>query len=328
MDILVTGATGFVGVHLCRRLLEDGHRVTVLRRPTSDSSILSGLDLVHVIGDVTDDASVKPAVQGREAVIHAAAHLDQSPHLKNVQYKVNVEGTRNVVAACRESHVRRLVHVSSVAAVGIPSDRHHPADEAFPFNLEGSGLSYHLSKRRAEDVVLEGVSSGLVASIVNPSSICGPHRLGFRGGEVPASVLRSAVVPYFVGGRNMVHVGDVVGGILAVLKRGRPGERYILGGENLTWREMSEIAADALRLKRVFVPVPPLVTGAVALASEAFHSVTGRRSRITNAVHYLASRFLFYDSTKARTELGYHARTYRQIVEEYFDWREHGSRLV
>lgn len=317
MDVLVTGATGFVGSHLCHRLHAQGHRVSVLRRPTSDASPLDGLDLTHVVGDITDPTSVSRAVRGQEIVIHAAGHLDQSPRLAPLQYTVNVEGTRNVVAACRESGVRRLVHLSSVVAVGLPRDRRRPADETLVFNLERSGLRYAISKRHAEDAVLQGVAQGLDAVIVNPSTICGPFRGSFRGREVPAGVRRSPVVPYFLGGRNVVHVRDVVEGTLGALAHGRVGERYILGGENLTWREMAHIAAEVLGCRRVFVPVPPLVTAAAA-ALERLGTLAGRRPRITYAVHYAASRFWFYDSRKAAAELGYTARSYREIVEEYF----------
>ncbi len=327
MDVLVTGATGFVGSHLCQRLREQDHRVTVLRRPSSDASTLSGLDLTHVVGDVTDPEAVSRAVRGREVVIHAAGHLDQSQRLASLQYAVNVEGTRNVVAACRASGVRRLVHLSSVAAVGIPRDRHRPADETFVFNLEQSGLHYPVSKKHAEDAVLHGVSQGLDAVIVNPSAICGPFRRGFRGGEVPAKVLRSTVVPYFLGGRNVVHVRDVVEGTLGALAHGRAGERYILGGENLTWREMSHIAAEILRCRRVFVPVPSLVTAAAAVL-EPLGTLVGRRPRITYAVHYAASRFWFYDCSKATRELGYTARPYRGIVTEYLATRRAAGRTL
>jgi dihydroflavonol-4-reductase len=318
MDILVTGATGFVGAHLCRRLARDGHRVTVFRRSSSDLSLLRGVTFQDAVGELTDEESVERAVQNHEAVIHAAASLTQSSLL----YKVNVAGTDSVIAACRKGGVRRLVHVSSVAAIGISPDRQHPANETCSFGLESGCWSYGSSKRQAEKRVLQASSTGLDAVIVNPSWIFGPHGQIFRGSEVFIKVLRNKVLPCFDGGGNAVHVHDVVDGIVAALKVGRTGERYILGGENLTWRQMSEIAANVFGLKRVFVPVPSLVTNAAALMFGVLGTATGWRPRISR---HLASRFSYYDSGKASAELGYHPRPYRQIVEDYSRFRERPS---
>lgn len=318
MDILVTGATGFVGARVCRRLLERGHRVTAFHRPSSDLSVLHSLELNHAIGDLTDGPSIMQALRGHEAVIHAAADLAQWPRRESALDAANVRGTQGVIAGCRETGVRRLVHVSSVVTIGIPSNPGLPADETLPFNLERTGLTYHLSKKRAEDEVLRAAQDGLDAVVVNPSTICGRYRHTFRGSDVFTRVLRSRIVPYFVGGRNVVHVNDIADGILSALTRGRAGERYILGGENLTYRRMAEIAAAAFGLTpRILVPLPPLVTGAAALAFEALGVVTGRPPKIDREAHYFARRLLYYNSSKAAAELDYSSRSYLAIVEDY-----------
>jgi dihydroflavonol-4-reductase len=317
MRVLVTGGTGFLGSHICARLLEDGYEVTVLRRATSNLSDLEGRAVRYVVGDITDAESVAEAVGSQEIVIHAAALVGYAS--ANAHEAVNEDGTRNVVTACRRLGVGRLVHISSVAAVGIPENRHRPADEAFVFNLEGSALGYHLSKWQAEKVVARAVAEGLDAVIVNPSSIKGPHGRCFRGGELADGVRRRLVVPCFSGGTNAVHVDDVVDGVLAALRRGRAGERYILGGENLTWREMAGMAADLLGVRRVLVPVPSVVTGAAAWAGRAIEPLTSHRSRFTYDVHFCANRFLFYDSRKAATELGFNPRPYGEILRQYLD---------
>jgi dihydroflavonol-4-reductase len=316
MRVLITGATGFLGSHLCRRMLADGHEVRVLVRPTSDDRNLKGLAVERVVGDVTDSRSVGEAVRDQDSVIHAAAELSYWGRDAARQERVNVEGTRHVARACREGGIRRLVHVSSVAAIGIPEDPQRPADEAFGFNLEGSGLNYHLSKRRAEVEVAAEVVRGLDAVTVNPASIFGPHGGGYRGAEMLAKVRRTRVVPYFTGGLCAVHVDDVVAGTVAALERGTQGERYILGGENLTYRALVERAARALGLRRWPVPVPALVTGLAARILEPWGRWRGRRPRITYATHYCASRCHFYDSGKARAALGYAPRDFDAIVEE------------
>jgi dihydroflavonol-4-reductase len=317
MKVLITGATGFLGSHLTRRLVHDGHEVTILRRPTSSMTDIEPLPVSSVLGDVTDPSSIDAAVHDHEVVIHAAASISSWERARDLQTTVNVAGTQNVVLACRRHRVKRLLHVSSVAAIGLLDRPGPPADETFPWNLEQSGLGYHRSKRQAEALVLEGVQAGLDAVIVNPGAICGPFRGGFRGSELIDGVVRRPLVPYFVGGRDVVHVGDVVDGILAAIERGRTGDRYILGGENLSYRRIAELVAHCLGLKRVLVPVPHVLTGLAANILEPLGRLTGHRPRVTHAMHYCTSRFAFYDSSKARQQLGFAPRPFTHVVREY-----------
>jgi dihydroflavonol-4-reductase len=317
MKILITGATGFLGSYLCRQFVNEGHQVTAFKRANSDTTELKGWDLSYALGDVTDVESLNRAVEGQDVVVHAAAHLAYWRYLRDVQTKVNVEGTRNVVAACRQQGVKRLVLVSSIATIGIPPNPHSPVDETFAFNLQQSGLNYHLSKWQAEAEVLKQPNATLDVVIVNPGSIFGSFGNCFRGGEMIAKVRHTQVVPYFLGGINVVHVDDVVEGISQVVKQGTSGDRYILGGENLTYRQIAEIAAASLGLNRIFVPVPAVVTGLAAAILEPIGTFTKKRPRITYDVHYCASRFHFYDSSKAKKELGYNPRGFKAIVEDY-----------
>jgi dihydroflavonol-4-reductase len=316
MRVLVTGGTGFLGSHLCARLVQEGYEVTVLRRATSDLGALAGLEVRHVVGDVTETESVSRAVRMQEIVIHAAALVGFAP--LEAHRAVNEGGTRNIVIACQRHGVERLVHISSVAAIGIPKNRCCPADESFAFDLEGGALGYNISKRRAEEVVTRAVAEGLDAVIVNPSWIHGPNGRCFRGHEIPDGVRRRPIVPCFSGGINVVHIDDAVDGVVAALRRGRAGQRYILGGENLTWREMARLAADMLGIKRVLVTVPPLVTGLAAWAGRAIAPLTSHRPRHTYDVCF-SGRFRFYDSRKAVEELGFTPRPYAEIVRQYVD---------
>ena len=313
MKVLITGATGFLGAHLCRRMVDDGHTVRVLVRPTSSCAALDGLPVERVLGDVTNFHSMKGAVCNQECVIHAAASLtgDEALH-----QKINVEGTRYVARACRNEGIKRLVHVSSVAAIGIPDDPSRPADENFRFNLNDSGLSYHLSKRRAEEEVMAEVEKGLDAVIVNPASIKGPHGRHYFGAEISRTVRRTRVVPYFTGGICVVHVEDVVNGINAALARGVIGERYILGGENLSFKDIGKKTASALNLRRRFIPLPSLITGVAASVLDPLSRLRGRQPWITYTTHYCACRYQFFDSGKARRNLGYAPRDFEAILEE------------
>lgn len=316
MKVLVTGATGFLGPHLCRRMVALGHQIRILCRPTSSLDKLSGLPLEKAIGDVTNVESVRRAMQGYDAVIHAAAHRRGAvPGEELIQ--INAKGTRHVAQAARETGVRRLVHVSSVAAVGISADPAYPAREEFQCNLEHSGLAYQISKRRAEEELLAEVSRGLDAVIVNPSWVFGRHGMEYRGGEMITKVRQSPVVPYLIGGFCAAHVEDVVDGIVAALKRGEKGQRYILGGENVSFRAALERSARAMGLRRRFVLAPRWAVRLAAVVLEPWDLLRGRRPRITRATWRYLNCFQYFDSGKARRALGYAPRDFDAIVADW-----------
>ena len=315
MNALVTGATGFLGSHLCRRLVKDGFKVTALCRRTSNTDGLTELPITIKTGDVTDRQSVEEAVAGNDFVFHAAAHGIYWGRHKKVQNEINIQGTRNVVAACQKSGVKRLVFVSSITAIGIP-DNEHPVGEDFPFNLERSSLNYHISKKRAEEIVLDAVNKGLDAVIVNPSNIWGPHGKRYRVADHVEKVRQRRVIPYFTGGICIVHVDDVVDGIMAALDRGKTGERYILGGDNLPLKKIAQLAARSQNLKPRFVPLPNAVTWLAAAALESVALVSRRRPHVTFVTHKLASRFQYYDSSKAKRDLNFRARDFETILAE------------
>jgi dihydroflavonol-4-reductase len=327
MKILVTGATGFLGHYLCRGLVEKGYQVTALRRSTSDPSLLAGLDLDFAIGDVTDQPSLEAAIRGQEAVIHAAGHLAYWSRLRATQNQVNIEGTRNVVAASLRAGVRRLLYVSSVASIGIPERGQPPADESFSFNLENSPLNYPISKKRAEELVITGCRNGLDAVIVNPAALLGEWGRRYRGSESVEKIRRGPVAFYYTGGRNLVHVGDVVNGILSALECGQSGERYILAGENLTYKETARIVAARLERKIPLLPVLPVITGLLS-ALDPLSSAAGHRPPVTREIHFTSSRFQYYTSAKAVRELGYRFRPFSDILEDILHWYDQRTNLI
>lgn len=308
MRVLVTGGAGFLGRRICRELSSADHDVCILAR--SDTAAAQGEHLGFPVkrADVTDAVSVESAVQGFDWVVHAAADLNYWRQDPARQMRVNVEGTRTVARACLRAGVKRLLHVSSVGAIGIPPDAGHPAGETFAFNLNGTALTYHISKHRAEAAALE---PGLDAVIVNPASITGPERLS----GLLENVRRHRVVPCFSGGNCVVDAADAAAGIRSALERGRTGERYILGGENLTFQAMAEKAAANLKLSRSFFRIPPLVTAAAAAVCEPWARYRKRPPKFAYMIHYCANRFLYYDSAKARRELDYHPRDFESILE-------------
>lgn len=283
-------------------------------------------------GDVTDLASVRAATSGCEGVIHAAAHLAYSPADRQEQWQVNVGGTRNVVESCLGGGVRKLVHVSSISAIGYPADPSRPADESHPFNFADPRLPYHLSKRAAEEEVLRGVGKGLDAVIVNPASIFGPFGTAYRGSGWLSQVRERRLVAHFRGGICVVHVEDVAEGVTSAMAQGRRGKRYILGGDNLGYRELARRTADALGVTRRYLAIPGLVTGITARWSELWSRLSGGRPRLGYAVHFCANRFQFYDWSRARQELEYRPRGFEAILREWlrrdvdsmWAWRDTG----
>lgn len=313
MKILVTGGTGFLGSHLARLLATDGHAVTVLRRASSKTSALEDVDVRHEIGDVGDASSVRRAAEGQDVAIHAAAGVTGDP-ARPESHEINVSGTRSVVDACLDAGVKRLVHVSSIAAIGVPKDG-TPANEDFVFNLGSSKLHYHVSKHRAEAVVQDGVARGLDAVIVNPGTLWGPFGDAYRGIDIVRMVRNARRLRVSPGGVCIVHVDDVAGGIVSAMERGTPGSRHILGGDNLTYREWMTKIATALGVRPRFVPFPGIAIELVAMALGPMASIHPRFHGPYLRT-YFAGRHAFYDSSKAAKELGYHPRSFDAILDE------------
>jgi dihydroflavonol-4-reductase len=197
----------------------------------------------------------------------------------------------------------------------------------FPFNLGHGALNYAISKKRAEELVLEGCKNGLEVVIVNPATIFGALGKRYRGSEWVEKVRQRPVAFFFTGGRNLVHVDDVVRGMISALERGQSGERYILGGENLSYQEIARRVADRLGRKVLLLPILPLVTGLLSIP-DPFISAAGRRPPITREVHFTASRFQYFTSAKAERELGYHYRPFSDIIEDILHWYDQNSRSI
>jgi dihydroflavonol-4-reductase len=316
MKVLVTGGTGFLGSHLCRALVDEGHTVTVVRRSTSNTAALLDIDVRYELGDITDAVTMSRVVAGHDSVIHAAADISYSAASPRTTIDANVLGTANVARACRAAGVRRLVHVSSIAAIGLSPSRNKPADETCAFNLNHPALIYHISKHLAEEEVLKEVANGLNAVIVNPGWIFGPYGNQYRGADMMRKVRDGRIVPYFTGGLCSVHVRDVVDAIVCALHKGEMGRRYILGGENITFRELAARTAVAMQLKRRFVPVPSFVTAVAAAVLQPLAHWGRRPPWMTYARHYFSSRYAFYDSTRARLDLDFKPRGFDEILAE------------
>jgi dihydroflavonol-4-reductase len=317
--VLITGGTGFVGSNLAAALVARGCCVRVLRRPDSNLRALGDIPVEHSLGDIRDKQSVLSAIKGCDTVFHAAAIVSYWKKERSLMYDINIGGTRNIVDACLQLGVSRLVHTSSIAAIGFPEDG-STADETNVFNWERFDVGYRIAKFEAEKEIHRGVTQGLNAVVVNPSVIIGERDIHFHGGQLIRDVYRKKIFYYVAGGMNIVYVGDVVRGHIAAAERGRSGERYILSGENRTHKEILSTIAEVVGGIKPLFRIPRPSVRMIAGVAEGVAAVFGRRPWITREL--LAGSHLQYHFSckKAETELGYTHTPFRSAVEKTFAW--------
>ena len=319
MKTLVTGATGLVGSALVRQLVAQGLDVRILRRSHSKVDLLGpdAASVEHVIGDVRDPESLRLAMRDIDHVYHVAGFVGVTAREKGLirhMRKVNVDGTANVVDAALEAGVRRLVHTSSIAALGRSEGRAFESDETAVWKQSRMNSDYAVSKRDAELQVHRGIAEGLDAVLVNPSVVFGPGRPGESTMPIFELVTRRHRLPAPGGGTNVVDVEDVAAGHILAMQRGRTGERYILGGENLPWKEIFSQILEAVGK----TPSPRRLSPALAIGFvtvlELGALLFGKNPPIDRKTVRGMFQFWRLSSDKAIRELGYSFRPFAETV--------------
>jgi dihydroflavonol-4-reductase len=319
--VLVTGASGFVGSAVARALIAAGRRVRVLLRPSSDRRNVADIDVELRYGDLSDGETLAAAVAGCGALYHVAADYRLWVRDPTSMYAANVDGTVRLMAAAQEAGVERIVYTSSVATLGLlPGGA--AADETTPSRLSDMIGHYKRSKFLAEEAVTRMVAeNGLPAVIVNPSTPVGPRdRKPTPTGRLIIEAASGRMPAFVDTGLNLVHVDDVAAGHLLAERQGRIGERYILGGENLTLAAiLREIALlCGRRLPRVSLPIGAVWP--VAVAAELVGRLRGREPFVTLDGLRMARKKMFFASTKAEGALGYRARPAAEGLADAIRW--------
>jgi dihydroflavonol-4-reductase len=328
MTTLVTGASGFLGSHVARLLVERGERVRVLLRPASNAGLLDGLALERVTGDLRDPASLESAVAGASTVYHVAADYRLWARDPREIYESNVQGTRNLLEAAHRAKVGRFVYTSTVGTVAVPRDGVLP-DETIITSLEEMIGAYKRSKWLAEQEARKAAAAGMPVVIVNPTTPVGPgDAKPTPTGRIIVDFLNRRMPAYVDTGLNFVSVEDAATGHLLAAERGRVGERYILGGENLTLKQALTILSEVSGRPAPRVRVPHILALAAGYADAAFSRLVGREPQIPLEGVRMARHSMFVNTQKARADLGFQPGPIAAAFEQAVRWYESNGHVL
>lgn len=322
MTTLVTGATGFVGSAVVRRLLDAGHQVRVMTRPQSALTNIQDLDLEVVKGDLAKPESLQSAVKGCDILFHVAADYRLWVRDSDILYRVNVEGTKNLMHAAINAGVSKIVYTSSVATLGLNSNG-VPGDENTPVSFDNMIGHYKRSKYLAEQAVSQLIEEQqLPAIIVNPSTPIGPRDIRpTPTGRMVLDAVCGRMPAYVDTGLNVVHVDDVAEGHMLALQRGVIGERYILGGYDMTLQQILGTVSEITGSPAPKVKLPHNLVLPIAYISEAWAWLTrGTEPRATVDGVRMSRKLMYFSSNKARQALGYSPRPAREAISDAVQW--------
>ena len=322
MTVLVTGATGFIGSAVARELSEKGTRIRCLVRETSSMKNLDGLYVEIAHGDISDIDSVHRAMKGCDRVYHLAAVYASWLPDPGLMYRANEEGTRNVLTACREAGVQKVVYCSSVAALGAHGKK--PANESARFNLNSTKDHYFISKYRAEQVALEFARTDLPVVIVNPSSPIGVRDIApTPTGALIINLLKGKFPGYVDGGINLIDVTDCARGIVAAMEKGQAGQKYILGNRNVSIKDYFDLIVNvAGKGKSPTLRIPAGMAVFSGGGYQMLSRITGKPPVTSASWARVGSHYSWWDCTRAREELNLGQRPLEESIADAIMWFE------
>jgi dihydroflavonol-4-reductase len=321
LKAFVTGATGFLGSHVARTLEDQGANLRLLVRATSNLKNLHGLNADTAVGDLRDPASLEKAIAGCDTVFHVAADYRLWVRDPNEMYRSNVDGTRALLEAARKQGVRQVVYTSSVATIGFTSDG-KPADEESPVSLADMIGHYKRSKYMAEQVAMEAGRSGMQVVTVNPTTPIGEQDVRpTPTGRIVVDFLKRKFPAYVETGLNLVDVRECARGHVAALEKGKTGERYILGGQDLTLKQILDKLGQITGLPSPTIKLPYIFAFATGVVDEAITGMLLRREpRATIDTVRMGKKKMFASSAKAQRELGWKIVSVDDALKRAVNW--------
>ena len=329
MKTLVTGSTGFLGSSVLRELINDGREVKALIRKGTSKKNITGLDVEIAYGDLRDIESIRSALNGCDILYHVAAYYSLWDRNKQLSHEINVKGTRNILRAAKEKDLKKIVYTSTVGCIGLNEDT-TPATENTFFNKNTLSNDYKKSKYQAEQVALEFARGGLPVVIVNPSTPVGPRDIKpTPTGKIILDFMNRDMPAYIDTGLNLIDVKDCARGhILAELK-GIPGDRYILGNQNMTLLEILITLEKITGLKAPRIKMPFWVALSAGWACEMVaNHLTGKPPSIPLAGVKMAKYFMYFDSSKAVNKLGLAQNPVENALRKSVDWFKENNYLT
>jgi len=303
MKVFVTGASGFIGSQLVPRLINSGHAVTTFGRSRPTYSGIDNSAFTHVEGDITDKDKVFEAMSGADQVFHMAGLISYRKADRPRQYQVNVVGTANVMEAALKHGVKRVIHTSSIAGMGIPQPG-TVGDENLEYNLNGLGLNYCDTKHQAELEVFKFCKQGLPALMLCPGIIFGEGDTHPHHHTIFAIIAKGNMIGCPEGGVTFSDIDDVVEAHINAMTKGRPGERYVLGSANLTYLDAAKTFCSVLHSKPPKLIIPGFILIALGNICEFIFPLLGKRPPLTRQIAWLSQRKIFFSADKAIAEIG------------------------
>lgn len=319
MKILVTGATGFLGRHLVRRLIKEGYKVRILKEKSDSLNSLKGVKTEVFIGDIRNFSEVKKAVNGCEVVFHLVGIIAYWNRLNQLQYDINVVGVRNLVKACLEYKVQRLIHVSSNVTIGTREDG-ELADEKNLYNLWNLDINYCNTKFLGEAEVYKGISRGLDAVIICPASMYGEGDIRKFKTDMTFNFNFPINLLYPGGGIAVVDVEDVAQGLIKAWQKGRKGEKYLLIGENLSFYDIRKTIAEELGKRPPFIRIPNWGFTLLAYIFLWISRITNKRPKLTPEMARFNKIKFYFSNKKAKRELGLTFRPFKESIKKAIRW--------
>lgn len=326
VKVLVTGATGFIGKHLVRQLATDGHQVTILARNKDALKDFKEFDIELIQGDILDNFTVMKACENRDIVYHLAGVIAYRKSERELMEKVNIKGTRKIIDACITHSVDKFVYLSSVVAIGASFDG-TPLTEESPYNIAHLDLGYFQTKHQAEKIVIDAYKEhGLKTYILNPSTIYGAGDALKGSRKTQVKVAKGKFPFYTPGGVNVVSIKDVLYCLKVITEKGKPGERYIVAGENITIKQLFEMIAKAGGVEPPKIGLPRPAIKVLGLVGDILGGF-GIKGPMSGETAWTSTLYHWFSSKKAQRELGLKPTPAKEAINESVNWMKKSGYL-